>query len=120
MDLFEATGGLAGINYLLGKERFGNRAEFPFPDLVILDLKMPGMDGFDVLKEIRMTEGLQNLPVVIFTNSGSKDDLVKAYSYHASAIHRKPFEADDMVSLLQKVIPLWVNSRAGRDQQKSP
>ena len=120
VDLFEATDGSAGINYLLGNERFGNRVKFPFPDLVILDLKMPGTDGFDVLKEIRKNMGLQNLPVLVFTNSDSKEDAVKAYTSHASAFHQKPFEADDLVTLLQKVIPLWLNGSAGGSEQKSP
>jgi len=110
VDLIEAIDGSAGINYLLGKERFGNRAKFPFPDLVILDLKMPGTDGFDVLKEIRKTMGLQNLPVLVFTNSDCKEDAAKAYSSHASAFHQKPFEADQLANLLQEVIPLWLNS----------
>src|SRR5437879_10942875 len=74
---------------------------FPFPDLVILDLKMPITDGFEVLKRIRKTMGLQILPVIIFTNSDSKHDAIRAYSSHASAFHQKPCAHDALVSLLK-------------------
>ena len=113
VELFEATDGYAAINYLLGNEAYADRARFPFPDLVVLDLKMPGMDGFEVLKQIRASMGLQNLPVVVFTNSDSKKDAAAAYSSHASAFHQKPYECDELVRLLQRVIPVWLQPIPG-------
>ena len=113
VELFEATDGYAAINYLLGNEAYADRARFPFPDLVVLDLKMPGMDGFEVLKQIRASMGLQNLPVVVFTNSDSKNDVAAAYSGHASAFHQKPYDSDHLVRLLQRVIPLWLHPISG-------
>lgn len=110
VELFEATDGYAAINYLLGNGPYANRANFPFPDMVFLDLKMPAMDGFDVLKQIRTKLGLQNLPVIVFTASDDKTDVAAAYSSHASAFHQKPFEADGLIRLLQNVIPLWANA----------
>jgi two-component system response regulator len=112
-DLFEATDGYAAINYLLGNDAYADRARFPFPDLVVLDLKMPGMDGFEVLKQIRANMGLQNLPVIVFTNSDSKRDVAAAYSSHASAFHQKPYQCDELVRLLQRVIPLWLHPIPG-------
>src|SRR5215468_8357473 len=75
VDSFEATDGASGINYLRGSDHYADRAKFPFPDLVFVDLKMPGVDGFDVLKEIRTRLGLQNLPVVVLTSSNLKGDM---------------------------------------------
>ena len=109
VDSFEATDGPSGINYLLGSEGFADRAKFPFPDLVFVDLKMPGMDGFDVLKEIRSKLALQTLPVVVLNNSNMKADVTASYDLRASAFHQKPHFPDDLVSLLQQVIPLWLN-----------
>jgi CheY-like chemotaxis protein len=109
VDSFEATDGVAGIKYLLGTELFADRAKFPFPDLVFVDLKMPGMDGFDVLKEIRSKLGLQSLPVVVLTNSNMKADVTASYDLRASAFHQKPHSPDELVSLLQKVVPLWLD-----------
>jgi two-component system response regulator len=109
VDYLESTNGSNAVDHLLGSGECTDRARFPFPDLVVLDLKMPGVDGFDVLKEIRRNMGLQNLPVIILTNSDSRKDTVAAYSLHANAVHHKPFEHDDLVRLLQTVIPLWIN-----------
>jgi CheY-like chemotaxis protein len=112
VDSFEAADGPAGINYLLGSEPYADRARFPFPDIVFVDLKMPGMDGFDVLKEIRTRLGLQSLPVVVLTNSNLKADVTASYDLRASAFHQKSHCHDDLVSLLQKVIPLWLATTA--------
>lgn len=104
--------GLAGLNYLRGDEPYGDRSKFPVPDLVILDLKLPGMDGLTVLKEIRKKLGLQKLPVIVLTNSEVKNDVARAYSSFASGFHRKPAHYEDLVSLVQTVIPLWLQNGA--------
>jgi two-component system response regulator len=109
VDYLELSNGSAPVDHLLGTGEYADRTRFPFPDLVVLDLKMPGVDGFDVLKEIRMNMALQNLPVIVLTNSDSRKDTVAAYSLHANAVHHKPFQHDDLVRLLQTVIPLWLN-----------
>jgi two-component system response regulator len=114
VDLFEARDGFAGMNYLLGNGPYADRARFPFPDLIILDLNMPGMDGLAVLKEIRGRLGLQNLPIIILTTSGLQSDVTVAYASRASAFHQKPSRYRDLVSLLQTVIPLWLNTPSSK------
>lgn len=120
VDFLESTNGSDAVCHLLGKGEYADRTRFPFPDLVVLDLKMPRTDGFDVLKEIRTKKGLQNLPIIILTNSDSRKDTAAAYSLQANAVHHKPSEHDDLVRLVQTVIPLWVNAGSALDQQKSP
>ena len=120
VDYSESTNGSAAVRHLLGKGEYADRTRFPFPDLVVLDLKMPGVDGFDVLKEIRRNIGLQKLPIIILTSSHSRKDTVAAYSLHANAVHHKPFEHDDLVRLVQTVIPLWTNTSPAPRQHKSP
>jgi len=109
VDLFEARDGFAALNYLLGNEPYADRRKFPFPDLIILDMKMPGMDGLAVLNEIRSRLGLQNLPIIVLANSDLKADVTVSYSSRASAFHKKPSRYRDLVSLLQTVIPLWLS-----------
>jgi two-component system response regulator len=112
-DLCEAADSLAAINYLLGNKPYDDRAKYPYPDLIFLDLKMPEIDGFEVLKKIRMSVGLQNVPVIVLTNSNSERDAAAAYCFGASAFHQKPFKHDDLVGLLQTVIRLWFNTTSG-------
>ncbi len=109
VELFEATDGFAAINYVLGNEPYADRKKFPFPDLAFVDLKMPGMDGLAVLKEIRTKLGLQNLPIIVLTTSDLQADVTAAYCSRASAFHQKPPRYQDLVSLLQTVVPLWLN-----------
>src|SRR6266850_6154984 len=75
VDLFEATDGFAAINYLLGNEPYSDRAKFPLPDVMFLDLNMPAMDGLAVLKEIRASLGFQDLPIVVLSNSELQTDV---------------------------------------------
>jgi CheY-like chemotaxis protein len=109
VDFFEVTDGFAAINYLLGNEPYTDRKKFPFPDLAFVDLKMPGMDGLEVLKEIRTRLGLQNLPIIVLTTSDLQADVTASYSSRASAFHQKPPRYQDLVILLQTVVPLWLN-----------
>jgi CheY-like chemotaxis protein len=115
VDFFEATDGFAAINYLLGNEPYADRKKFPFPDLAFVDLKMPGMDGLEVLKEIRTKLGLQNLPIIVLTTSELEADVTASYCSRASAFHNKPPRYQELVRLLQTVVPLWINVGSSPD-----
>src|SRR5262245_59771666 len=71
VELFEASDGYAAINYLLSAEH----AEFSSPDVIFLDLKMPAMDGFQVLKEIRSRPELKRLTIFILSHSTERSDM---------------------------------------------
>ena len=117
VGLFEATDGYAAINYLVGNEPYANRKKFPFPDLAFVDLKMPVMDGLEVLKEIRTRLGLQNLPIIVLTTSALEADVSASYSFRASAFHQKPRRYQDLVILLRTVVPLWLNAGSSPEIQ---
>src|SRR5215470_13170805 len=72
--------GVEVISYLEGEGKFANRDEYPLPDLLLLDLKMPRMDGFEVLKWIRTQAGLSTLRVVVLTSSERIRDVNIAYN----------------------------------------
>jgi len=119
VDLFEATDGFAAINYLLGNEPYSDRAKFPLPDVMFLDLNMPAMDGLAVLKEIRASLGFQDLPIVVLSNSELQTDVSAAYALGASAFHKKPTRYKELVSLLRSVITLWHNGRSSPSLRRS-
>ena len=115
IELFEAADGYAAINYLLSAEP----AQFPFPDVVFLDLKMPGMDGFAVLKEIRSRPELKRLTVYILSHSNQKSDMVADHALGANAAYFKPARYNELVGLLQTVLTPWC-STSPRDPKQKP
>jgi CheY-like chemotaxis protein len=88
--LFTADDGQATINFLSGVDRYANRQEFPIPDGVLLDVKMPVLDGFSVLRWIREQDRYEKLPVFIYTSSYQHADIKRAYQERATAFLSKP------------------------------
>jgi CheY-like chemotaxis protein len=77
------------------------------PQLILLDLNLPGRSGLEVLKEIKKSRGLRAIPVVILTNSRSPDDVVKAYASHCNAYLRKPMGFESLVEVVQATGKFW-------------
>jgi CheY-like chemotaxis protein len=107
------TDGVEAINYLEGEGDYANRDQFPFPFFLLLDLKMPKMDGFGVLKWIRENPRLNHLLVVVLT--GQKVDSIahqylveKAYELGANSFLHKTPNFDDMVQLAATLGGYWL------------
>lgn len=111
-DLFDAKDGFSAINYLLGKAPYADREQFPFPDLAFVDLKMPRMDGLELLKRLHGKLGLQDLPIIVLTGSDLPTDVASAYSSRASAFHHKPPDFDGLVAMLKTIVPLWIHTNS--------
>src|SRR5437879_6114874 len=82
--------GEEAIAYLKGEGKFANRGEYPLPELLLLDLKMPRIDGFEVLRWIRQQPGLNALRVVVLTSSEDIRDVNQAYRLGANSFLVKP------------------------------
>jgi CheY-like chemotaxis protein len=95
------------LEYLSGENSYADRERFPLPFLVLLDLKMPGTDGFEVLTWTRNSPGLKRLLVVVLTSSNLQADVDKAYELGANSYLVKPVEFDDMVNLIQRFEAYW-------------
>ena len=96
------------LAYLSGEWKYANRAEFPLPTLVLLDLKLPGMDGFEVLAWIRQQEGLRALPVIVLTSSTQLSDVNRAYQLGASSFFVKEIEFQNSVELSRLLQNYWL------------
>ena len=99
--------GEQAIRYLSGQDEYADRQKCPMPFLVLLDLKMPGMDGFDVLTWIRREPELKRLLVVVLTSSNLQSDVDRAYELGANSYLVKPVEFDEMVHLVQRFEIYW-------------
>lgn len=102
-----ATGENA-IDYLSGKGSYSNRTENPLPKLVLLDLKMPGIDGFEVLRWIRRQPGLETLRVVVLTSSTDVRDVNLAIQLGAAGFMIKPADFLRLVEFSEALAGYWV------------
>jgi CheY-like chemotaxis protein len=94
------------LDYLAGTGNYADRDKYPFPSLVLLDLKLPYVLGLDVLKWIRSRNHLQLLPVVVLTASGERSDLERAYRAGANSFMVKP-SADDLDAFARCIVDYW-------------
>lgn len=104
IDMAVVENGLEAMAYLRNQ---GPYADAPRPDMVLLDLNMPKMDGRQVLKAIRADEKLATLPVLILTTSEAHFDINTCYESGSNAYFQKPFGMDPMMDLLQKIGYFW-------------
>ena len=82
----------------------------PRPNLILLDLNLPGMDGREVLAEVKADPKLKTIPIVVLTSSEHRDDLLACYELHANAYLTKPRAFDDLVDLTQKLVDFWFSA----------
>lgn len=102
------TSGDQAIAYLKGEGTFANRAEYPLPELVLLDLKLPGIDGFQVLRWIRQQPELKALRVVVLTSSDRIQDVNLAYQLGANSFLVKPVDFERFVEISQALKGYWL------------
>ena len=103
-----ATDGQQALDYLEGRGKFADRETYPLPCLIVLDLKMPGTTGFEVLERIRGQPDLRKLVVVVLTSSVSDDDIAKAYELGANAYLVKPPDSAELVNIVQAIKQFWL------------
>src|SRR6266446_3755781 len=110
--------GEEAIEYLQGYGKYRNREEYPLPSLILLDLKMPGMDGFEVLEWIRGQPGFGSLPVVVLTSSFAVRDINKAYRLGGNSFMVKPMDFENTVELARTVKKYWLVMSKGPDTSR--
>jgi|SRR6185437_14469869 len=107
-EVFKTVGdGDQAIAYLRGMDEYADRARFPLPFLLLLDLKMPGTDGFEVLQWLRSQPDFKRLLVVVLTSSNLQADVDRAYDLGANSYLVKPVEFTEMVNMIQRFEAYW-------------
>jgi CheY-like chemotaxis protein len=102
--------GQEAVDYLLGNGRFADGRNKPFPDLVLLDLHMPRLDGLEVLAQIRKHPATKALPVVVWTTSCELDDIRAAYAAGANSYIEKPHDYERLRAVLDTVLRYWLDT----------
>ncbi len=100
--------GARAIDFLFGKGEFEKRNTNSKPKIILLDLKMPKVDGIEVLRKIKTDELTKNIPVVVLTSSKEVSDLEKAYSNGANSYIVKPVDFDDFSRVITETGKYWI------------
>ncbi len=107
-DVFVANDGVEALDYLFGRGVHAARDPDVQPAIILLDLKLPKVDGLEVLKQIRADPATQFLPVVILTSSKEERDLIDSYRLGANSYIRKPVDFDQFVGAVQTLGLYWL------------
>jgi len=99
--------GAEALDYLLRRGVFAEKASEPLPVLVLLDLRLPKVDGLEVLHQLRENPATLSLPVAVFTSSKDEEDLLKSRKLHASAFVRKPVNGEEFLRAVGSLGLFW-------------
>ncbi len=111
-DLQLVSDGDEAVAYLSGAGKYSDRARFPLPQLVLLDLKMPRLNGLDALAWIRGNERIKRVPVVVLSSSNHSVDIQGAYDAGANSYLVKPVDFNALVEIARATISYWLTLNA--------
>lgn len=107
------TGGREALDYLFGQGEFADRVRFPLPDLVLLDLKMPEVDGFEVLRRAKAAPETKRIPVIVLTSSAEEGDRALSYDSGANSYLLKPVSFDGFLEVVGRIQDYWLTLNVG-------
>jgi two-component system, response regulator len=105
--IFTVASGAEVLSYLMGEGRFADRREYPRPGLLLLDLKLPGMHGFEVIRWIRAHPEYKSLPIVVITAQNNSREVNEAFLLGANSFMIKPVEFADFVQATAGLESYW-------------
>ncbi|MEX2601118.1 MAG: response regulator [Balneolaceae bacterium] len=100
-----AKDGEQAVDFLEKRGDFQNKH---LPDLIILDINLPKINGHEVLEHIKKTEYLKQIPVIMLTTSSSEKDIVESYKHHANCYITKPVEVDEFLNAVTQIEQFWI------------
>lgn len=108
-----APNGESALDYLFGHGKYADRETYPLPSFILLDLKMAGIDGFEVLRHIKETPRLKRLPVIILTSSRDEGDRAMSYDCGANSYLVKPVSFEGFLDVIRQVKDYWSTLNVG-------
>lgn len=107
-EIVVARDGVEALDYLFGTGKYNGRDLSEMPQIILLDLKLPKIDGLDVLKKIRSDDRTKLLPVAVLTSSKEEKDLISSYSLGANSYIRKPVDFDQFCECVRQLGLYWL------------
>ncbi len=104
-----ANNGQQALDYLLGRNPYSDRKLYPLPRVVLLDIKMPGMDGLEVLQKVKGDDSIKHLPVIMLTSSADQRDRARSYELGANSYLVKPVSFGQFRTMVGVIDEYWLN-----------
>lgn len=108
-QIYHVTDGEKALDYLLRRNDYEAPSTSPRPNLILLDLRLPRIDGLEVLATIKKIDDLKQIPVVILTTSQSEPDLTRAYENHVNSYLTKPVDFEKFTTLMEQLGFYWLD-----------
>ena len=108
-----ARDGQEALDYLFGQGKYADRKEYPLPDIILLDLKMPGIDGFGVLRKVKNTPILKRIPIIVLTSSTDEGDRTLSYDNGVNSYLVKPVSFGGFLEVVSKIENYWISLNVG-------
>jgi len=106
--IVHVTDGQAALDYLFRRNGYADAAANPHPSLILLDLRLPKVDGMEVLRQIKENEELKNISVVVLTTSSAESDMTNAYTHGACSYLVKPVDFEKFTKLMETFGYYWL------------
>ena len=102
------TDGEKAFDYLYNRGKYKDKVKYPTPGLILLDIKLPGIDGLDVLKKIKEDPLLKRIPVIMLTTSEREEDIVRSYEHYANSYLTKPVGFKEFEKKIMQIDFYWM------------
>jgi CheY-like chemotaxis protein len=106
--IYHVPDGESALDYLFRRGNYADPKKSPRPHVILLDLRLPKIDGMEVLEDIKATDELKRIPVVVLTTSEAEGDVAKAYDNHANSYLVKPVDFDKFTKLMSDLGFYWL------------
>ena len=106
-NMYVVNDGQEALDFLHNDNEYKDKNKYPRPDLILLDIKMPRMDGFQFLEIVKGDLELSSIPVVMLTSSKTEEDIAKSFKYGAASFIQKPVSFDEFVKVVEKFNYYW-------------
>lgn len=102
------TNGSVALDYLFRRGKYSDREKYPMPNLILLDLKLPGLDGFEVLRQIKAAPIIKRIPVIVLTSSKEEGDRALSYDIGANSYLVKPVSFEGFLGVVREIEGYWL------------